>query len=281
MDKQALKNQFSEDMRKVMYTGVSGPVAGVGTRSTAGSGTRARSPGLAAGAALALGAAAPTAAAESRSDAREQCRQAVEYSRRSTCPFDDHSAFGANADDRAKQARLPVHDQDDVAQSVKDARNLGKYNRDIGHKTGAGSPFDAPFDDTYATSANCIGGSAPAGRRRCGQPLPMPQGGSPILAEAVSESRSEAAAHRNRNRGTSDLLGGYEFIPQRPVQEGRGRNNNLPPRPADQLMPEAFFKLQYDGGSVKGLTQSGAEYRNSKCLEEANKVRNAGSIQLG
>jgi len=281
MDKQALKNQFSEDMRKVMYTGAGGPVAGVGTRSTAGAASRARSPGLAAGAALALGGATSAAAADCRLEAREQCRQAVDYSRRSTCPFDDHSAFGANADDRAKQARLPAHDRGDVAQSVKEARELGKYNRDIGHKTGAGSPFDAPFDDTYATSANSIGVAATAGRRKCGQPLPMPSGASPVLADAIGDSRAEAAAHRNRNRGTSDLLGGYEFNPQYPLQEVRGRSKNLPPRPNEALMPEAFFKVQYDGGSVKGITQFRTEYLNSKVLEEANKNRNAGSICLG
>lgn len=259
LDKQRRQEQFSEDMRKVMYTGPAGTAGGaVG---------RVRSPGLAAGAALALGA-TPSSAQEAHSDAHAQCRQAVENARRQTCPFDDHSAFGAGVCDRAKPVRMPLLEHDEAGAALKDARNLGKYNRDMAHKTGAGAPFDAPFDSAFS------GNSVPAGRgRRAGAPPAMP------LSEAVSGARAEAAANKTRMRGCQDLLGGYTN-PWEQKEQQAPRNGSLPPRPrnGEALLPQAMMKLQYDGGSVKGISSDRTAYLNAKVLAEANRDRNINSF---
>lgn len=286
LDRQKRQEQFSEDMRRVMYNGPGGaPVAGGGTvaPTRGGAAGRVRSPGLAAGAALALGGAATTAA-ECHSEARDQCRQAVERSRRQTCPFDDHSAFGACAADRAAPVRVPVLEQEDVTAATNAARNLGKYNRDIGQKIGAGAPFDAPFADMFASGA-----SAPAGRsgggRRGGAPPAMPPAMPATLADSSAEVRAAAVANRTRMRGSQDLLGGYVLPGQEEQEKQNRRNVNLPPRPTlnvgRDLLPQAMMKLQYDGGSVKGLTCARSEYLNSKILFEANRDRNMAGVMLG
>lgn len=267
LDKQARQNQFSEDMRKVMYTGPAGGAKG-----------RVRSPGLAAGAALTLGN-TPAFAHDANSEAHAQCRQAVENSRRSTCPYDDHSAFGASVSDRAKPVRMPIPEKQEVAAAVQDARNLGKYNRDMGQKVGAGAPFDAPFTSAFTSDSLPVGDvvrrtlDAPVGRgRRCGAPPAMP------LAEASAGARAEAAVNRTRMRGSQDLLGGYEV----PWQQPGARSGSLPPRPPKHdLLPQAMMKLQYDGGSVKGMTCERSAYLNSKVLAEGNRDRNMAGLCLG
>lgn len=265
LDKQRRNDQFSEDMRSVMYGG-SVLASNLQKDRTGGAAGRVRSPGLAAGAALTLGATSSTA-----QEAHAQCRQAIENARRQTCPFDDHSAFGASSADRQRHVRMPVLDQDDVAAAQKDAQNLGKYNRDVSHKTGAGAPFDAPFD-TDATS-----GSMPVGRsRRSGAPPAMP------LSEAVGGARAEAVANRTRMRGTEDLLGGYAN-PWEQKEQQAPRSGSLPPRaPNRDLLPQAMMSVQYHGGSIKGMTEGQTAYLNSKVLGEANRDRNvAGRINFG
>jgi len=170
--------------------------------------------------------------------------------------------------------RAPVLEQEEVAAATQASRNLGKYNRDIGQKIGAGAPFDAPFKDTFATSDS----SLPAGHgsgRRAGMPPAMP---TPALADSVAEAKAEAAANRTRMRGCEDLLGGYLV----PGQQGQQpRRNGMPPRPAQELLPQAMMKLQYDGGSISNLTASRSEYHNSKVLAEANRDRNTAERIFG
>lgn len=272
LDKQRRDDQFSEDMKKVMYGGPT--QAGAGGRTAAGNAAgRTRSPGLAAGAALALGG-QPSSAAEAHLEARTQCRQAVENSRRQVCPFDDHSAFGACPSDRARAAPVgaPPLEQDEVFAAVKDARNTGKYNRDIQQKIGAGAPFDAP-ETTFGGSAGSSIPTRSSSGRRCGVPPAMPQ---PSLAESTIGSRAEAETNKCRMRGCQDLLGGY--LPDK-VQTRR--NNSLPPRPADPLLPQSMFKLQFDGGSVGALTSERAAYLNSRVSCEANRERNRAGVVLG
>jgi len=274
LDRQQRNHQFSEDMRSVMYGG-SVLANNLQKDRTGGAAGRVRSPGLAAGAALALGA-TPSSAHEVHAEAHAQCRQAIEHSRRQTCPFDDHSAFGASVADRQRHARMPVLDQDDVAAASKDARNLGKYNRDISHKTGAGAPFDAPCDIDYTGGSMRTVPAAPSGRRS-GAPPAMP------LSEAVGGARAEAVANRTRMRGTRDLLGGY-VNPWEQKEQQAPRNSSLPPRAPNRgdLLPQALMKVQFDGGSVKGITCAQTAYLNSKVLGEANRDRNvAGRINLG
>jgi len=272
MDKQSRQSQFSENMKDVMYGGSVAASSGVGSRTSSGAGQRTRSPGLRAGAALALG--NPASASEAHSEARDQCRQAVDHARRQTCPFDDHSAFGAVASDRAHQPRMPVLEQAEVAAATKDSRNCGNYNRDIAHKVGAGSPFDAPFASDYTTSS---------GNRRVGAPPALPE---KITAyhEAIGAAGSQAAANKTRMRGHSDLLGGYQ--PEWHQQGQQSQRPNLPPRPENQvaargLLPQAMFKLQYDGSSVKNLTCAKSEFLNVKVMMEANRERNNAGISLG
>lgn len=275
LDRQRRQEQFSEDMRSVMYGGAGASTSGVGSRASHGAAGRARSPGLAAGAALALGG-MPATASEAHSEAREQCRQAVEYSRRQTCPFDDHSAFGASSSDRAAPVRVPVMEREDVTAATQAARNMGKYNRDIGQKIGAGAPFDAPFDSGFASSSAATAAGQGSGRR--GRPGGAPPA-IPSQTHNAADARAEAAANRTRMRGQQDLLGGYEFPLTQP-QQGR-RNASLPPRPQEALLPQAMMKLQYDGGSISNLTCARSEYLNSKVLAEANRDRNTAGVVLG
>jgi len=273
LDNQRRQEQFSEDIRKIMYSGPGGTIAPVGTRGSAG---RVRSPGLAAGAALALGG-VPASACDAHREAREQCRQAVENSRRSTCPFDDHTAFGASSADRVAPVRIPLAEREEVVAATQASRNLGKYNRDIAQKIGAGAPFDAPYDDTFTSSSNSMAGAQGGGRRGRGGGVPPV---IPAQTHSVTDARVEAAANKTRMRGQQDLLGGYEF-PLQGQQAQTRRNASLPPRPQDSLLPQAMMKLQYDGGSIKNITCARSEYLNSKVLAEANRDRNSAGVILG
>jgi hypothetical protein len=174
---------------------------------------------------------------------------------------------------------MPLLEREDVAAATKDARNHGKYNRDIQQKVGAGAPFDAP--ERSISSSSQIGRSSVG---RSGAPPVIPQ---TSLFDATTQVRAEAAAqaaaNRTRMRGCEDLLGGY--LPEKfPQQQGGGvrRNNSLPPRPAkDPLLPQAMMKLQYDGGSVGGLTSDRAAHLNAKVLYESNRERNQAGVILG
>jgi len=277
LDKQQRQEQFSEDMRKVMYNGPGASSSGAPARGAAGSGGRARSPGLAAGAALALGG-VPASASEAHAEARNQCRQAIENARRPTCPFDDHSAFGACAADRAAPVRMPTHEHTEVVEATKAARNLGKYNRDIAQKIGAGAPFDAPETDIFAPSSGSVAAGHGAAGRRGHMPPAMP----PSFTEAVTGARSEAAANKTRMQGCQDLLGGYENPWEKGGQHQARRTGNSPQAaPHENLLPQAMMKLQYDGGSVKNLTCARSEYLNAKVLAEANRERNTAERIFG
>jgi hypothetical protein len=269
VDKQRRDEQFSEDMKKVMYGG--GTQSGSGRAPAGTSAGRTRSPGLAAGAALALG--GLQSAAEAHSEARAQCRQAVEYARRQACPFDDHAAFGASPADRTAPVRAPLLEQQEVNAAVRDARNTGKYNRDIQQKVGAGAPFDAP-ETSFGSSAGSLK-SRTSGRFAAPPAIPQMS-----VAETALGARTEAAANKTRMRGCEDLLGGY--LPDKAPQQQARRNNSLPPRPErDTLLPEAMFKLQYDGGCLRDLNTDKSAYLNSKVSMEANRERNRAGVVLG
>merc|ERR1719231_2210607 len=106
--KQAHREQFTEDIGKIISGQQGGGYNSVGTVTLRGSaGSRTRSPGLAAGAALALGAES-TAYVNPCAEARAARLQAVERSRGSSCPFDNHAAFGFGAaiTDHRRENRL-------------------------------------------------------------------------------------------------------------------------------------------------------------------------------
>jgi hypothetical protein len=164
-------------------------------------------------------------------------------------------------------------EHEDVVLATQASRNMGKHNRDIAQKIGAGAPFDAP-ETSFGNSASSFASRSQCGRS--GMPPVMPQ---PTLGETISESRAEAVANKNRMRGCQDLLGGYDIgVPHRQTR----RNNSLPPRPGhESLLPQAMMKLQYDGGKVTDLTSDGAAYLNSKVMMEANRSRNQAGVMLG
>jgi len=284
-DRQLREEQFSEDIRKVVYGGTQGcgcsQSSGRRARSSSAGGTgRTRSPGLAAGAALALG--GGSTAAEVHAEAHGQRQQAVDYARRRACPFDDHIPFGAGASDREKPRRLGspvVLDESSAAHQA--AHALGKHNRDIGQKIGAGAPFDAP--EKSPTASSNAAASEAVWRTQC-----------------FAEAQAEAAANKSRMKGAQDLIAGGYWGADTSMTR---RSGSLPPRgprntavpmgtsgaPAvaewqvarASLLPQAQVKLQYDGGSACTLTRGRAEYLNTKVLAEANLERNRCGIQLG
>lgn len=248
MDRQQRSDQFTEDIRKVIH---GNPVA-------QNAAIRARSPGLAAGAALALGACNAAEAQAAAADSRAACRKAVERSRGSLCPFDDHSAFGVSA---APAQRAPLVALNDARQAHYQAQEMRRYNRDIQQKVGAGAPFDAPESCVPA-----VGSTAEAQR---GAVLGVSQS-----IAAVSDARQEALRNKTRMRGAQDLISGNYLQSdsgRQPV--GRKDATGFPPRPPD-LLPQAQMKLQYDGGSIANLSANRAEYLNARVLAESNQFRN-------
>lgn len=247
MDKQRRAEQFSEDMRTVMYGGYGGygsassaPDLG---RRTPGGLVRSRSPGLAAGAALALSA----AAAE---DARQACRQAAQHARGSGCPFDDHRAFGVPAEPERPRYAPPLA-PDEARAAHQQARQMGKQNRELQQRVGAGAPWDAPERGTAVSSA------AAAQRAVFAQP------------SSFAEQQQEALRNKSRMQGAEGLIAGGYLL-----GDTAQRNSSLPPRPSEGLLPQAQMKVQYDGGSLAGLTRERAAYLNSKVLAESNRERN-------
>lgn len=278
LDRQKREDQFSEDIRKVVHGGgqAGGSTSsGRGARSnSAGGAGRTRSPGLAAGAALALGGGN---AAEVHAEAHTQRQQAVEYARRRECPFDDHTAFGAGASDREKPQRLgsPLV-SDEGAAAHQAAHTLGQHNRDMHQKIGAGAPFDAPELSLPKSSSNAASSE------------------SVWRTESFAEAQAQAAANKSRMKGAQDLIAGNYWGVERTMAR---RSGSLPPRgpmaasgtpPAQEwqaarasLLPQAAVKLQYDGGNASTLRMGRAEYLNSQVLAESNRDRNRGGIQLG
>lgn len=254
LDRQKRTEQFTEDIRKVIH-------GDGGTRILPPAANRARSPGLAAGAALALGGTSAGDAHMANAESRAACRKATERSRGTTCPFDNHVAFGASpADMQSAPWQLLPHSQQDARLAHQQAASMRSHNRDIQQKVGAGAPFDAP--ECYVPS---IGSTALA------QQAVM---GASQSAAAASDARQEALRNKARMRGSQDLIAGNYIVGdsgRQPV--GRRDSGGLPPRPPD-LMPQAQMKLQYDGGSVAGLTAHRAEYLNARVLAESNQFRN-------
>jgi len=265
-DRQQREQQFTQDIQKVIFGGSSGDLAAGRTRGSAAA-SRTRSPGLAAGASLMLGGCGTAAAAEAHAEARSACRQAAENARKGCggCPFDDHRAFGSTAGDLGRQARqLPPPAPDDSRMAHQAAKSLGRQNRDLQQKIGAGAPFDAPFESSAVQAAAASTASSPAGGL-------VPPGVSAPTAPSFAEVQSEAARYKSRMRGTQDLIsGGY----LQSDSSAAKRNQSLPPRPKDALLPEANMRLQYHGGSLSELTHEKTAYLNSKVLSEGNRARN-------
>mmetsp|Transcript_22386 Transcript_22386/g.40330 ORF Transcript_22386/g.40330 Transcript_22386/m.40330 type:complete len:274 (-) Transcript_22386:86-907(-) len=261
MQKQQRAEQFTEDIRKVIH-------AGQGTSS----GSRTSSPGLKAGAALALGGYGSgnsgQALSQAHAEARAAARQVAERSRNASCPFDDHRAFGANPlEDMAPKPRHTPPLAPEARFAQQEANSMGRQNRDLAQKFGAGAPFDAPERGavpSYGSGAGAYQQAAVAA--------------APVASVAYNEAAAEATRFRKRmQQGSQDLISGNYLLGD--SSAANKRNQSLPPA-GKMLLPEAQMKLQYDGGSVRQLTHQRAEYLNARVLAESNRDRNQAAIQL-
>lgn len=260
MDRQQRGDQFTQDIHKVMFPGGSDSSCPSRTRALTGaaqpmqSATRTRSPGLAAGAALALG--GSSSAADVHADAHAARRRAVEYARKRDCPFDDHSMFAEGvAEIPHRSQHVPPLAPGDARLAHQAANSIGRHNRDLQQKIGAGSPFDAPECGPVKSSSAAMSAAVAAG-----QP------------QAYVEAQAEALCNKSRmTSGAQDLLAGNYLLGNSSAVR---RNNSLPPRPGDGLLPQAHMKLQYEGGSANSCTNEKMAYLNSKVLAENNRERN-------
>ena len=247
VQKQQREEQFSQDIKKILHT------------STA---TRTASPGLRAGARLALQGYEPSAA-EVAAEARSACRQ-VSQRNVGTCPFDDHSAFGASAADREVQPRHAPMAMADARRTHQEAHALRRNNRQAQQKIGVGTPWDAP--EPAVASASCS---------QAAQQAAMAASGA-ARATVHQEAMAEAKRYRERMHGSQDLIAGNYWLGD---SLAAARNQGLPPA-GKALIPGAHMKLQYDGGSLQTLTHERAEYLNSRILAENNRARNEAALQL-
>lgn len=250
VQKQQRDEQFSQDIKKILHTGVAT--------------NRTSSPGLRAGARLALRGYQPTPA-EVAAEARMACQQASQRNR-GVCPFDDHSAFGASAADREAQPRHGPLATADAHRTHQEAQASRRQNRQAQQKIGAGTPWDAP---ETAPCTSCFQAAQQQAALAAGGPLGA-------RTTAHQEAMAEAKRYRDRMHGSQDLIAGNYWLGD---SLAAARNQCLPP-PGKALTPGAHMKLQYDGGSLQTLTHERAEYLNSRVLAENNRARNEAALQL-
>eukprot|EP00405_Crypthecodinium_cohnii_P039187 CAMPEP_0206545196 /NCGR_PEP_ID=MMETSP0325_2-20121206/11990_1 /ASSEMBLY_ACC=CAM_ASM_000347 /TAXON_ID=2866 /ORGANISM="Crypthecodinium cohnii, Strain Seligo" /LENGTH=234 /DNA_ID=CAMNT_0054044131 /DNA_START=94 /DNA_END=795 /DNA_ORIENTATION=+ len=208
--KQDIQAQFSEDIRHVINGGYGDQSRGdnVGC-STRRSGMRARSPGLAAGAALTLGgvaAAGQTAGSNfsGASDTHDIARQLRERNRGSGCPFDDHLAFEKHQNSRP------------WATSEEPVRHIR-----------------APSPAAAQEALQETGVAATAAQVAAGAPT------------SFVEAQKEAAANRRRMAGTDNLLAGGYIQGDMRTAAPVGRSSKPPPAP-ERMLPQAMLKAQMD-----------------------------------
>lgn len=283
LDRQSRAEQFSEEIGKVVHSSANGIGSGGNCLSrtpAAAAAGRNRSPGLAAGAALALtGGATPS---EAYAEAHAARRQSVQYARRRDSPFDDHSKFGAMAGELGRRHQhLPPPLPGEAASVHAASKLLGREIRSRQEKVGAGAPFDAP-EHGRSASTGCLAASTAAAA-------------AAATPEARADAHSEMVRNKLRMRGTKDLIFGCgatgsdnagcsgTVAAQMRSNSLLPRGGSLPPRMSTEtnLLPQAHFRLQYEGGSAVGLCGTKATYLNSAVMNEDNRFRNgAVSLQL-
>jgi len=263
MQKQQRAEQFTEDIRKVIS-------AGHGS-----SGSRTSSPGLKAGAALALGGYGcgnSQAVSEAHAEARAAARQVAERSRNASCPFDDHRAFGASPADMLRKPGHAPPLAPDARSAQQESRQMGRNNRDLQQKIGAGAPWDAPEK-----------GAVPSYGSGAGAYQQAAMAAAPVASSAFNEAAADATRFRKRmQQGSQDLISGNYLLGEGVAvgYSANKRNQSLPP-PGQMLLPAAHMKLQYDGGTMRQLSHQRAEYLNARVLAESNRDRNQAAVQLG
>mmetsp|Transcript_47426 Transcript_47426/g.135985 ORF Transcript_47426/g.135985 Transcript_47426/m.135985 type:complete len:284 (+) Transcript_47426:97-948(+) len=267
--KQQHEASFSEDIRNVI-TGGYGMSRGDNVGVIRQRGVRARSPGLAAGAALTLGGGGGSTGQLPCAEANEVAKQNKERSRGNSCPFDDHSAFArreANAPPWAREEEpsriMKPPSPKEGRQAYEASRNEGKRFRDSQQKVGSVAPWDAPETavpvSSYAVASQGVAStSAPA---------------------ASVEARREASTNRSRMKGADDLITGGYLLGESRVAAPVGRSGR-PPAAPDRMLPQAMLKAQMDG--LGPVSQDRAAYLNAKVMNEACRERNTNArLHLG
>mmetsp|Transcript_38619 Transcript_38619/g.111027 ORF Transcript_38619/g.111027 Transcript_38619/m.111027 type:complete len:294 (+) Transcript_38619:50-931(+) len=269
--------QFSEDIRHVIHGGGGGSASsargdGVGTSSGRQRGMRARSPGLAAGATLAL-------TSGPGPDVHTMAQRNKEHARGSGCPFDDHTAF-SRIEAGVDRSQPPTLSQHKEAYEV--AWNIGRRNRDVQRKVGHAAPWDAPETSvptsTYVdaiSSGQAAVPLAPAATRRRGYPPTISDGSADPMMSYIG-AKSEAVQHKLRMVQSSEniISGGYlegESRTAVPV----GRSAHRPPQP-ERLLPQALMKAQMDSSGRP--SQDRVAFLNAQVISEACRDRNSNSL---
>lgn len=265
LQKQAIKQQFSEDIRQVIHGGYSsnGP--------SGRSGSQVRSSSLSTGAALALG-----PRLQARSESIDAAARNKAFATRSVCPFDNHEQFQCREPSlpptsslQASAALLNPEDRQESSKLIQQVHEQGKYNRDIARKVGAPAPFDTPESQNQFSSCS-------RGRPPC-----MPAQGS---ADDFAEARAAALKNRQQNgRGGTNLISGDYPTNWRDDGVGKRKIPGMAQSAPEFIMPTgpAQMKMKFDGVSIAGADESRKAYYNAATMREEARLRNQTALILG
>jgi len=266
LQKQALKQQFSEDIRHVIHGGYSS--SGPSGRT----GSQIRSSSLSAGAALALG-----PRLQARSESIDAAARNKAFAMKSSCPYDNHEQFQRREPSlpptsslQASTALLNPEDRQENTKLIQQVHEQGKYNRDIAQKFGAPAPFDTPESQDHFSSSS-------RGRPPC-----MP--GSHGSADAFAEARAEALKNRQQNgQANKNVISGDYLTNYRDDGVGKRKMRGMAQSAPEFLMPSgpAQMKMKFDGLSIAGAEQSRTAYYNAATMREEARLRNEKSLVLG
>lgn len=257
LHKQAIKQQFTEDIRHVIHGG------GSSGGSTGRTGSQVRSSSLSAGASLALG---------SRLQARAESMDAAARNKanalKSSCPFDNHEQFKRREPSlpptsslQASSALLNPEDRQEHTKLIQQVKEQGKFNQQVGQKVGAPAPFDTPESQDHFSSGS---------RGRAGRPPCMPE-----TQSSVADARAEALKNRKQNGQASGNLISGDYLNYRDDGVGK-RKTQMSQSAPESIHPTgpAQMKMQFDGVSIAGADQSRMAYYNAATMREEARVRN-------
>jgi len=251
LQKQSIKQQFSEDIRHVIHGG--GSASGY-------TGAQVRSSSLSAGAALALG-----PRLQAKAESNEAAARNKAFALRSSCPFDNHEQFQRREASlpptsslQASSALLNPEDRQENSRLIQQIKEQGKYNRDVAQKFGAPAPFDTPeSQDQFCSGSR-------------GRPPRMPD------PQVFAEARAAALKNRQHNgRSTTESLISGNYMDFRDDGVGKRKtqmSNSAPP----DIFPSgpAQMKMKFDGVSIAGADQCRMAYYNAATMREEARARN-------
>jgi hypothetical protein len=264
LQKQAIKQQFSEDIRHVIHGG--GSSGGQSGRT----GSQIRSSSLSAGASLALG-----ACRQARAESIDAASRNKAFATRSSCPFDNHEAFQRREPSMAPTSSLQAstvllnpEDRQESTKLLQQVKDQGKHNRDIGQKVGAPAPFDTPEAQDQFSCGYAYGSRRPPA-------MPAAQGS----AEAFAEARAEALKNRQQIGNANKNLISGDYLNYR--DDGVGKRKLQ--MSSEFIMPTgpAQMKMKFDGISIVGADESRKAYYNATTMREQARLRNQQQLLLG